>query len=73
LLLPLSFNHTGCYKSNINYMAEIVLLVPKILQWEGGYVNDPSDSGGAINKCVTISTWRKIGYDKDLVGDIHAT
>jgi lysozyme family protein len=54
-------------------MDEIVLLVPKILQWEGGYVNDPSDSGGAINKCVTISTWRKIGYDKDLVGDIHAT
>jgi lysozyme family protein len=54
-------------------MAEIVLLVPKILQWEGGYVNDPSDSGGAINKGVTISTWRKIGYDNDLVGDIHAT
>lgn len=72
LLLPLSFNHAGCYKSNINYMAEIVLLVPKILQWEGGYVNDPSDSGGATNKGVTISTWRKIGYDKDLDGDIDA-
>jgi lysozyme family protein len=53
-------------------MAEIVLLVPKILQWEGGYVNDPSDSGGPTKMGVTIGTWRKIGYDKDMDGDIDA-
>lgn len=51
-------------------MADIKLLVPKILRWEGGFVNDPDDLGGATNKGVTISTWRAVGYDKDSDGDI---
>lgn len=51
-------------------MADIKLLVPKILKWEGGFVDDPKDHGGATNKGVTISTWQKVGYDKDLDGDI---
>ena len=29
-------------------------LVPFILQWEGGYVCDPDDLGGATNKGITI-------------------
>jgi lysozyme family protein len=53
-------------------MAKIELLVPKILKWEGGYVNDPLDAGGATNKGVTLGTWRHVGYDKDGDGDIDA-
>ena len=51
-------------------MANVSKLLPFILSWEGGYVNDPHDKGGATNKGVTIATWRKVGYDKDGDGDI---
>ena len=51
-------------------MAKVELLAPKILKWEGGFVNDPVDKGGATNKGVTIATWRACGYDKDGDGDI---
>ena len=53
-------------------MAKIELLAPKILQWEGGYVNDQTDHGGATNMGITLSTWRAVGYDKDGDGDIDA-
>lgn len=46
-------------------MASIELLAPKILKWEGGYVNDPDDKGGATNMGITIATWKRVGYDKD--------
>ena len=36
-------------------MADYQKLVPIIKKWEGGFVNDPSDSGGATNKGVTLS------------------
>ena len=45
-------------------------LAPFILSWEGSFVNDPDDLGGATNKGVTISTWKQCGYDKDGDGDI---
>lgn len=51
-------------------MAKVNLLLPFILRWEGGFINDPMDKGGATNKGVTIATWRKVGYDKDGDGDI---
>jgi lysozyme family protein len=51
-------------------MADINVLFPFILQWEGGFVNDPADVGGATNKGVTIATWKQCGYDKDGDGDI---
>lgn len=51
-------------------MADINVLLPFILKWEGGFVNDPADAGGATNKGVTIGTWRQVGYDKDGDGDI---
>lgn len=51
-------------------MADVNKLLPFILRWEGGFVNDPIDKGGATNKGVTIATWRQIGYDKDGDGDI---
>lgn len=39
-------------------MAKAALLVPFILRWEGGYVNDPDDRGGATNRGVTLATFR---------------
>lgn len=51
-------------------MAKVELLAPFILRWEGKFVNDPDDLGGATNMGVTMSTWRQVGYDKDGDGDI---
>lgn len=51
-------------------MAKAEILLPYILKWEGGFVDDPLDNGGATNKGVTISTWKQTGYDKDGDGDI---
>lgn len=38
-------------------MADHNKLIPYILRWEGGYVDDPDDAGGATNKGVTIATY----------------
>ena len=51
-------------------MSEIKKLAPWILKWEGNFVNDPLDKGGATNKGVTIAVWKAQGYDKDGDGDI---
>lgn len=51
-------------------MANCDKLFPFILKWEGGFANDPADSGGATNMGVTIGTWKQCGYDKDGDGDI---
>lgn len=51
-------------------MADISKLSPIISKWEGGYVNDPTDKGGATNMGITIGTWKQVGYDKDGDGDI---
>ncbi|MDR1370811.1 MAG: peptidoglycan domain protein [Dysgonamonadaceae bacterium] len=51
-------------------MADVKKLSPYIFKWEGGFVDDPSDLGGATNMGVTIGTWRQVGYDKDGDGDI---
>jgi len=53
-------------------MAKVELFAPKILRYEGGFVNDPKDKGGATNMGVTLATWRMVGYDKDGDGDIDA-
>ena len=50
-------------------MANVYKLAPWILKWEGGFVNDPADLGGATNMGVTIGTWKSCGYDKDGDGD----
>ena len=47
-------------------MANVEKLAPFILKWEGGFVNDPDDLGGATNRGVTLATYmqycRKKGY-----------
>lgn len=52
-------------------MADVKKLVPFILKWEGGYVNDPDDLGGATNKGITIATYehycRMKGYPKPTI------
>ncbi|MEI6062693.1 MAG: glycosyl hydrolase 108 family protein [Bacteroidota bacterium] len=46
-------------------MADIKKLAPKILKWEGGFVNDPVDQGGVTNKGITLITFRDVfGQDK---------
>ena len=55
-------------------MANSSKLVPFILQWEGGFVNDPDDLGGATNKGITIGTFteyrRKKGLSAPTVKDL---
>lgn len=55
-------------------MANSSKLVPFILQWEGGFVNDPDDLGGATNKGITIGTFteyrRKKGLSAPTVEDL---
>ena len=46
-------------------MANINEFMPRLLQWEGGYVNNPNDPGGATNMGVTLATWKSVGYDKN--------
>lgn len=55
-------------------MADVHQLAPFILKWEGGYVNDPDDLGGATNKGVTIATYRfyrrQKGYGTTTINDL---
>lgn len=51
-------------------MAVLEKLLPFIEKWEGGYVNDPQDLGGATNRGITVGAWKTVGYDKDGDGNI---
>ena len=41
-------------------MERIEKLKSFILSWEGGFVNDPRDPGGATNKGITLATFRSV-------------
>jgi len=51
-------------------MADIEKFIPFLLKWEGTYVNDPADPGGATMLGVSFKTWKKLGYDKNQDGVI---
>lgn len=48
-------------------MANVNELTPFILKWEGGFVNDPDDLGGATNMGVTIGTYKEYRKKKGLL------
>lgn len=51
-------------------MANAELMVPFIRKWEGGYVNDPDDSGGCTMAGITIGTYRKYYGSKKTCRDL---
>lgn len=57
-------------------MAQASKLVPFIKSWEGDFVNDPDDLGGATNKGITLATYgaycRRKGYPKPTVARLKA-
>lgn len=53
-------------------MADYRILKPFILKWEGGFVNDPNDSGGATNKGVTLATYRRYKGESASVDELKA-
>jgi typhoid toxin secretion A len=48
-------------------MQNVDYLISKILVMEGGYVNDPNDSGGETNWGITSSTARRYGYTGPMI------
>ena len=53
---PLAF--VSCLNINRNYCTQKFHKISKIiLKHEGGYVNDPNDSGGATNRGIAWKTW----------------
>jgi lysozyme family protein len=52
-------------------MQSVQTIAEQIVAREGGFVNDPSDPGGATNHGVTIHTLRRLGID--LTGDAQVT
>src|SRR6266850_3353936 len=47
-------------------MADFDTFLPTLLKFEGGFVNDPADPGGATNKGITLQTFR--GCAQNLLG-----
>ena len=47
-------------------MAKVEKLAPFILKWEGGFSNDPDDSGGATMKGITLNTFKAYRKEKGL-------
>lgn len=52
-------------------MAEFKEYAPKLLQFEGGYVNHPDDNGGPTNKGVTLTTYRQYCGEEKTIKDLQ--
>jgi len=48
-------------------MASFDLYLPQLLKFEGGYVDDPADSGGATNLGITMATFQR--YAQSVLGE----
>ncbi len=48
-------------------MASFDLYVPQLLKFEGGFVDDPADPGGATNLGITLATFQR--YAQSLLGE----
>jgi lysozyme family protein len=44
-------------------MASFDIFLPILLQFEGGYVDDPEDPGGETNKGITMSTFQECAHE----------
>ena len=51
-------------------MPDVRQIAAEIVAREGGFVDDPDDSGGATKHGVTLSTLRRLGLDLDRDGDV---
>lgn len=51
-------------------MANPNVLIPFVLRYEGGFVNDPKDRGGATNKGITLNTFRSVYGRTKSVADL---
>lgn len=51
-------------------MANHKILEPFILKWEGGFVYDKDDLGGATNRGVTLATYRSVFGNKKTANDL---
>lgn len=51
-------------------MANSKILEPFILKWEGGFVYDKDDLGGATNRGVTLATYRSVFGNKKTANDL---
>ena len=51
-------------------MAKAEILQRHILDWEGNFVNDPADAGGATNKGITLATYRSVYGRNRTVADL---
>lgn len=50
-------------------MAKFDIAIPRILVWEGGYVNHKSDPGGETNRGITDKLDGKVDHMVDVDGD----
>tara|TARA_R110000772_G_scaffold31767_6_gene78120 strand:- start:522 stop:1133 length:612 start_codon:yes stop_codon:yes gene_type:complete len=53
-------------------MTRAEICIPRILEHEGGFVDHPSDPGGATNKGITIATFRRFVKPTGNVADLKA-
>lgn len=51
-------------------MANVLLFVPKLLKFEGGFVDNPNDAGGATFEGITLSTYRFYFGNQKTVNDL---
>lgn len=51
-------------------MAKIEVFFPKLMKYEGGFVNDKDDKGGATNRGITLTTYKAFFGQNKTVEDL---